>query len=78
MPTPFIFKCIPYSLAKCMGWIGGFIANHSSTTFFAWIALMLVMSLLGFNKMEFVTNNERLFVPHAATGLKVFNEFLSF
>ena len=69
-PPPFL-KFLPDLLSKCMGSIGGFIARHSATTFFAWTSLMLVISLPGFNKMEFVTNNERLFVPYNAVGLKV-------
>ena len=71
MKSPKIVKFLPNSLSKCMGSLGGFIARHSATTFFAWTSFMLVLSLPGFNKMEYVTNNERLFVPYDAVGLKV-------
>ena len=64
-------KCLAQWLTKFMGWIGVKIAADPMVFFPFWLCFLLACSLPGFHHLAFVTDNERLFVPHAAIGLQV-------
>ena len=67
----FNFKCLAQGLTKLMGWLGEKIAADPMVFFPFWLCFLLACSLPGFHQLVFVTDNERLFVPHSAIGLQV-------
>ena len=64
-------QCLSHRLTKLMGALGANVAREPKFYFTLGLCILLSLSLPGFHKLEYITDNERLFVPHDSPGVQV-------